>query len=247
MVTQVLLLLNATSVIIMTPRDADTGVVGRVWTAGLSTQILRHHHLSPFAAHLSNPVSTNSSDGSDSQGNILFPTVNWRFLHEWVEVPRRETVVLVVGPAKWVTEVTLQLTSRGVFGWRDTLVLAPVGGELKTSSLTPHLPLGLRLLLLQETPEAQVTSARCAGLVKAAQVVERRGQVVRSVGCWRGGSPAPHLTHPPAPHHLTQGRQPHYSHPHGIESRTGPVPAARHTAVVSMTNLQFNSTTVLAI
>ncbi|XP_069954788.1 glutamate receptor ionotropic, delta-1-like isoform X2 [Cherax quadricarinatus] len=187
-------ILNATNLIIMSPGDFDTGVEGSIWEDGITTEIHRH-------AHLSNTEWTNSSSsvniplgpptgvaGDDGvSGELFFPSVNWRFLYERVELPRHQTVVLVLGPASWVLHAAPQLASRGVFGPKETVVVAPVSGELSSNHLSSSLPLALRLLLLQETPQAQAEAGRCAGLLKAAQLVEGSGPVMRSVGCWYSG------------------------------------------------------------
>nr|XP_053648766.1 glutamate receptor ionotropic, delta-1-like isoform X3 [Cherax quadricarinatus] len=154
-------ILNATNLIIMSPGDFDTGVEGSIWEDGITTEIHRH-------AHLSNTEWTNSSSsvniplgpptgvaGDDGvSGELFFPSVNWRFLYERVELPRHQTVVLVLGPASWVLHAAPQLASRGVFGPKETVVVAPVSGELSSNHLSSSLPLALRLLLLQETPQA---------------------------------------------------------------------------------------------
>ncbi|XP_071537574.1 glutamate receptor ionotropic, delta-1-like [Panulirus ornatus] len=157
-------------------------VLTGMWAEGVTTEAhLVPHDLSPGVS--GRPWSTSNSGSFWGQ-------VNWSFLYgRGSRLQRRHMALLVTGPAPWVLDAAIQMMSRGVLGRWDTLLMAPLGDIVQARDLCPHIPLGVRVALMQlhEQQPSQKEDGWCRGVVRQAQMEDGGRYVLRSVGCWREG------------------------------------------------------------
>ncbi|XP_042243464.1 uncharacterized protein LOC121880375 [Homarus americanus] len=153
-----------------------------VWEAGMTTEV--HHDLH-------HPTHERSRDHEAGEGTLEEARgreVDWSFLYGRGPVHRRYMGVLVLGPVSWALTAATQLMAKGVFGDRDTLLVAPVGGVVQEEQLCPHVPLAVRVVVLEVVQHSdQDRGRRCWGTVTEARLEEGGKYSLWSVGCWRGG------------------------------------------------------------
>nr|XP_053640045.1 uncharacterized protein LOC128694087 [Cherax quadricarinatus] len=127
------------------------------------------------------------NDSSITQKHTsLWSSIDWSFLYGREPLPRHSMGVLVVGPPHWVCMAAKQLLSRKVFGSMDTLMLAPVDGNILARDLCPSIPLAVHVILLEE-PHDKEGTRRCKGLLREATLADGGSYVLRTVGCLQQG------------------------------------------------------------
>ncbi|XP_053632768.2 uncharacterized protein [Cherax quadricarinatus] len=126
--------------------DVEEVVMG-LWKAGVTLEV-HLDYLPPQELPQADFSSLNIMGKEDKQ-ETLWMRVNWRFLYGRGPLHRCHMALLVVGPMPWALAAAVQMMSRAVLGNTDTLLLAPVGGSVNCSLLCPHIPLAVRVAVLE--------------------------------------------------------------------------------------------------
>ncbi|XP_069944604.1 uncharacterized protein [Cherax quadricarinatus] len=177
LVTETTLSLGIKNIIVVTTTDFDTyDVVRCMWALGVSTEVhLDSHYMTQVASNTLQAPVTDKDCSSIHNRTSLWSRVDWTFLYGREPLPRHTMAVLVVGPANWVGTAAVQL---------DTLMLAPVGGNILGRDLCPSIPLAVRVLLLEDQRDKVLDGkSQCTGVLREARLTDGGRYNLHTVAC----------------------------------------------------------------